>query len=94
MKYSVAAQGPTTLLEALERSREAAARHAPGEVPPVAILWTDLNGEWLPLIPLLRQRWPELLTFGEFDAAKRQGPAIWLRCVSSARCRSSCCRRM
>ena len=81
MKYSAAVQGPTTLLEALELSREAAARHAPGEVPPVAILWTDADGEWLPLIPLLRERWPGLLTFGEFDAAKRQGPAIWLLCV-------------
>jgi hypothetical protein len=77
----IAAQGPTTLLEALERSRDAAIRHAPGEVPPVALLWTDAEGEWLPLIPLLRERWPGLLTFGAFEPAKRQGPAIWLRCV-------------
>lgn len=80
MKYSDP-QGPTTLLEALELSRDGAARHAPGEVPPIAILWTDADGEWLPLIPLLRERWPGLLTFGDFDAAKLQGPAIWLRCV-------------
>ena len=72
---------PATLLEALELSRDGATRHAPGEVAPVAILWTDADGEWLPLIPLLRERWPGLLTFGDFDAAKRQGPAVWLRCV-------------
>ena len=81
MKYSTAAEGATTLLEALERSRDTAVRHPPGEVPPVAILWTDADGEWLPLISVLRERWPGLLTLGTFDPAKRQGPAIWLRCV-------------
>ncbi len=74
-------KSPATLLEALERSRDAASRHAPGEVPPVALLWTDTEGEWLPLIPLLRERWPGLLSLGAFEPAKRQGPAIWLRCV-------------
>ena len=71
----------TTLLEALSLSLEQASRHAPGEVAPAVILWTDTEGQWMPLLPLLRERWPGLLTYGTYDPAKGQGPAIWLRCV-------------
>ncbi|GAB4384144.1 MAG: BREX-1 system phosphatase PglZ type B [Phycisphaerales bacterium] len=71
-----------TLLEGVIRSLAEAARHQPGvEEPPAAILWADPKGEWRPLLPLLRQRLPQLLTLGEFDPKAKQGPAIWLRCA-------------
>ena len=71
-----------TLLEAVRTSLEQAARHNPGEVaPPAAILWTDADGQWMPLVEHLRLLMPELLTLGPYDPATRTGPAIWLRCV-------------
>ena len=42
-------------------------------------MWCDANQEFLPLLPALRERLPELLTYGDFDAATRTGPAVWLR---------------
>ena len=71
-----------SLLDRLVESLEYAARHHPGEVaPPAAILWTDADGQWHPLIAGLRSRLHRLLTYGEYDTANRTGPAIWLKCV-------------
>lgn len=71
-----------TLLEGLIASIAQAARHQPGvEEPPAAILWTDAKGEWRPLLPLLRERLPQLLILGEYDPKLKTGPAIWLRCA-------------
>jgi len=72
---------PTTLLEAVQASLGAAARHAPGEVAPAVILWPDADGQWLPLIPQLRALMPHLLVLGDYAPGQHQGPAIWLRCV-------------
>ncbi|TWT98569.1 BREX-1 system phosphatase PglZ type B [Stieleria varia] len=70
-----------TMLESMCRSLVDAAKHSAGEVPPVAILWTDAKGEWLPLVETLRARLPQLLVHGEYDRYKRTGPAIWLKCA-------------
>ena len=70
----------TTPLDALVAAiRDAASYNAAAEAPPEAVLWCDANQEFLPLIPTLRERLPELLTYGDFDAATRTGPAVWLR---------------
>jgi len=75
-------QKPKTLLEALRASLAHAARYNPGDVvAPVAVLWTDADGQWRPVVEQLRAHMPELLTLGEYDAATRTGPAIWLRFV-------------
>jgi len=59
-----------------------AGRYNPGDVvAPAAVLWTDADGQWRPLVEQLRPMCPELLTLGEYDAATRTGPAIWLRTV-------------
>jgi hypothetical protein len=50
------------------------------QVAPVAILWPDRNREWEPLVARLQGRLP-LLVYGNRDAGKRMGPAIWLRCA-------------
>ncbi|WP_416193542.1 BREX-1 system phosphatase PglZ type B [Nitrobacter sp. TKz-YC01] len=70
----------TTPLDALVSAlHDAASYNAAAEAPPEAVVWCDANREFEPLLPALRERLPELLTYGEFDAATRTGPAVWLR---------------
>ncbi len=70
------------LVNAVGRSLVRAARYNPGDVvAPAAVLWTDIDGQWRPVVEQLRNLMPELLTLGEYDPATRTGPAIWLRCV-------------
>lgn len=72
----------TTVIEALARSLESAAKYNPNDVVhPYAVLWTDHDSQWQPIIPQLRRLMPQLLTIGEYEPDKRTGPAIWLRCV-------------
>jgi len=72
----------STLLEAVQASLAHAARYNPGDViTPAAVLWTDADGQWRPVIDQLRPLMPELLTLGDYNATTRTGPAIWLRCV-------------
>ncbi len=72
----------TTLLDHLQSQLHRAARHSPGEDKPACILWTDPDGQWQPVVALLRNRMTELLTLGDWDAGLRRGPAFWLRlCV-------------
>ena len=75
-------QKPMTLLEAVRTSLAHAARYNTGDVvAPAAVLWTDADGQWRPVVEQLRRLLPELLTLGEYANEKRTGPAIWLRCV-------------
>jgi hypothetical protein len=70
------------LLEAVRTALAHAGRYNPGDVvAPAAVLWTDADGQWRPVVDQLRGLMPELLTLGEYDAEARTGPAIWLRCV-------------
>jgi hypothetical protein len=71
-----------TLLEAVRASLAHAARYNPGDlVAPAAVLWTDSDGMWRPVVEQLRPLMPELITLGDYDQATWTGPAIWLRCV-------------
>jgi len=71
-----------SLLTALRDSLVRAARHNPDDMAkPQAVLWTDADEEWLPLVPQLRKLMPELLTCGEYQPERGSGPSIWLRCV-------------
>jgi len=75
-------QEPKTLLEAVRASLARAGRYDPGDVvAPAAVLWTDSDGQWQPMVAQLRGLMPELLTLGDYNAETRTGPAIWLRCV-------------
>lgn len=69
------------LLEALEASLAGAVRTPEGAAEPVAILWTDADAQWEPLMPRLRTVAPHVLTLGDYAPATKTGPAIWLRCV-------------
>lgn len=71
-----------TILEWLVDSlRRAAEYNKNAEVAPAAVLWTDHDRLWEPLIPALRERMPQLLMLGPWDPALRRGPAYWLRCA-------------
>lgn len=72
----------TTLLESVRSSLTQASRYNPGDtVAPVAVLWTDADGQWQPVVEQLRGIMPGLLTLGEYAPPTRTGPAIWLKCV-------------
>ena len=76
------AQPGISVVEALVHSLEGAAKYNPNDVVhPYAVLWTDHDAQWQPIIPQLRRLMPQLLTFGEFQPDQRVGPAIWLRSV-------------
>ena len=78
----------STVLEAVREAVMLAGGYNSGDaVAPAAILWTDAEGEWLPIVEKLRPLMPELLTLGEYEPEGKTGPAIWLRCVVD---RASC----
>ncbi len=71
-----------TVTEALVRSLDDAIRYNPNDATrPCAVLWTDHDAQWQPVIPRLRLLLPHLLTLGEYQPEQRTGPAIWLRSV-------------
>lgn len=55
------------------------------QVAPACILWPDRDRQWAAVMPRLQAELPELFVFGDYDQAKRTGPAIWLRCVLAGR---------
>jgi hypothetical protein len=69
------------LLDQLERSFLHALRSAEGEAAPTALLWADADKQWTNLVARFQTALPHLFVLGPYDAAKRTGPAIWLRCV-------------
>jgi len=70
----------TSVIEALARSLASAARYNPSDVMrPAAILWTDQDSQWQPIVSQLRRLMPQLLTLGAYAPEHRTGPAIWLR---------------
>ena len=71
-----------TVLEALAAALDQAAVYNRGVVVgPATILWPDEARQWEPLIPLLRELLPSLVTLAPYDPDRRAGPAIWLRCL-------------
>src|SRR5438094_544491 len=74
-------KGPITLIDGLQDSLERSLRSPEGTADPVALLWTDADGQWQSLIPKLRPSFPELYSLGHFDRSTRTGPVIWLKCI-------------
>lgn len=50
-------------------------------VRPEVILWPDPERQWESIMPALWKSIPHILVFGEYDPEKKQGPAIWLKCM-------------
>ena len=75
-------ESPATVVERLKASLEAASAHNPNDAEkPVAVLWTDRDSQWRPILARLRALMPQLLTLGVYEPEDRTGPSIWLRCV-------------
>ena len=70
-----------TPLDALNASLAAATRSPEGVADPVALLWTDADSQWRPLLPALQKACAHLYVLGDYDPVQRTGPAIWLKCV-------------
>ncbi len=76
------AENKRTVVEALVLSLERSGKFNPNDVVhPDAVLWTDHDAQWRPIIARLRRLLPQLLTFGQYEPEHRNGPAIWLRSV-------------
>lgn len=67
--------------DALVASLQSSMLPGDGMAPPVAVLWTDGDGQWAELVARLSLELPWLFTLGEYDHQRRTGPAIWLRCI-------------
>lgn len=75
------AAAPKTLLDVLQASMAAALRAPDGVAEPAALLWTDADGQWRPLVQTLSKVIPQLYVLGPYAPDERQGPVIWLKCV-------------
>lgn len=70
------------VIEKLIQSVRDAAVHNPDvQAAPRCVLWPDGDHQWEPIMPRLRAELPQLFVLGDYDPAKRTGPAVWLRCV-------------
>jgi hypothetical protein len=69
------------LIDRLTKSLRSTTLAPDGSLSPVAVIWTDTDGQWFPLIATLRTVLPSLFVLGQYDRATRTGPAIWLKCV-------------
>lgn len=64
--------------------RNMAHAFAPGDqVAPCAVIWPDPERLWESIIPQVQALVPELFALGDYDAAKRTGPSLWLRCIEA-----------
>ena len=80
--YRSKSKSPGTFLAAIESSLLAATRHNSGvEARPTAVLWTDADGQWQPLVKKLQERLPQLIVLGTYDPVRCTGPAVWLKCI-------------
>ena len=61
--------------------RQAATYNASKQMPPEAIIWTDKESQWLPVISVIQAQVPELMVLGDYDPGQRRGPAIWIKCM-------------
>ena len=50
-------------------------------VKPEVILWPDPENQWTDVIEILQQEMPQLILYGSYESAKKQGPSIWLKCM-------------
>lgn len=73
-------ESPTFLDALVEALGRAGAYNKNDQCAPAAVLWTDHERQWEPILPFLRARLP-LLTLGPYNPTERIGPAYWLRCM-------------
>ena len=72
---------PESLVEGLIASFDRTLHTPEGTLPPVAILWTDQEAVWRPVVSRMRTELPQLFSLGDYDRQTRTGPTIWLKCI-------------
>ncbi|WP_193038368.1 BREX-1 system phosphatase PglZ type B [Pseudoalteromonas nigrifaciens] len=65
----------------IEQLRSSAKYNSVVQVAPAAILWTDIERQWQPAMPFIKQHIPELIELGTYCPEERIGPAIWIKCA-------------
>ena len=72
----------TSIIQRLLKSIRGAAVHNPDvQAAPQCILWPDGDRQWEAVVVRLQAEFPEMFILGDYDVARKTGPAIWLRCV-------------
>jgi hypothetical protein len=61
--------------------RLAASSNSQTSAAAAAVLWPDKDGHWQAALPQLAAYLPSLMVLGNFDAGRKTGPAIWLKCA-------------
>lgn len=61
--------------------KEAKKYNSNTQIAPAAVLWTDKERQWEPVIYKLQDLLPELVVLGDYVPEKMTGPVIWIKCV-------------
>lgn len=70
------------VIERLQQAVRGAATYNPeAQAKPACILWPDPERQWQSALSLLQAALPEMFVLGDYNAERRTGPAIWLRCA-------------
>lgn len=69
------------LVDAVLGSLDSARRGPEGVTRPVAVHWTDADGQWRALLPALQKASAQLYVRGEHAPARPTAPAIALKCT-------------
>ena len=80
----------STVLDGLLSSLDQASTYNSNvQVAPAVVLWPDKEHQWASILARLRELRPELITFGDYDPDKRQGPAPWVKCMVARKLEAS-----
>ena len=71
----------TVLSRLADALSKAAAGNSHAAAPAAAVLWTDKDRQWEPVLGRLMDAMPQLLALGPYRPERRAGPAIWLKCA-------------
>lgn len=67
----------------IQSLKQAESHNSSVMVKPEVILWPDPENQWESVITVLQKRLPQLLIYGNYVPDRKQGPAIWLKCMIS-----------
>lgn len=71
-----------TLLKHIVKSLDGAKQYNSAQVvSPQVVLWLDPELQWLSILDQIKDEIPVLMTLGEYQPKKMQGPAIWIKCM-------------
>jgi len=71
----------TVMARLVDALVKASAGNSHAAAAAAAVLWTDKERQWEHALGRLQQELPQLLVLGDYQAERRAGPAIWLKCA-------------